>query len=40
MNHEKNVIPEEVFTSANLFPKYLRNGLGIINNVAYIVYKD
>jgi hypothetical protein len=23
MNHEKHVTPEEVFTSANLLPKYL-----------------
>jgi hypothetical protein len=40
MNHEKHVIAEEVFTSVNLFPKYMRNGLGIINNVTYIVYKE
>jgi hypothetical protein len=40
MNHEKHVIAEEVFTSVYLFPKYMRNDPGIINNVTYIVYKE
>jgi hypothetical protein len=40
MNNGKHLIPEEVFTSANLLPKYVRNRMGIINKVAYIVYKQ
>jgi hypothetical protein len=40
MNHEKHVIPEKVFTYANLLSKYLRNRPGIINKVTYTVYKE
>jgi hypothetical protein len=40
MNHRKHVIPEKVFTSTNLLPKYLRNRSWIINKVKYIVYKE
>jgi hypothetical protein len=40
MNHEKQVIPEEIFMSMNLLPKYLRIRSGIINKVTYIVYKE
>jgi hypothetical protein len=40
MNHRKHVIPQKVFTSAYLLPKYLRNRSKIINKVTYIVYKE
>jgi hypothetical protein len=37
MNHRKHIIHEEIFTSVNLLPKYMRNGPGIINKVTYVV---
>jgi hypothetical protein len=40
MNYGIHVIPEEIFKSMNILPKYMRNMSRIINKVTYIIYKE